>query len=81
MDFAPTAAAAEMQKRLQAFMDEHVFPAEEVYAQQRRANIAAGRPYELPPIVESLKAEARARGLWNLFLPEVSGLSVLDYAP
>lgn len=81
MDFAPTAAAAEMQKRLQAFMDEHVFPAEEVYAGQRRANIAAGRPYELPPIVESLKAEARARGLWNLFLPEVSGLSVLDYAP
>ena len=81
MDFAPTAAAAEMQVRLKAFMDEHVFPAEEVYAGQRRANVAAGRPYDLPPVVETLKAEARARGLWNLFLPEVSGLSVLDYAP
>ena len=40
-----------------------------------------GRPHDLPPVVEELKAAARQRGLWNLFLPEVSGLSLLDYAP
>ena len=52
-----------------------------MYAEQRRAATAAGRPHDLPPVVEELKAEARRRGLWNLFLPEVSGLSLLDYAP
>ena len=62
-------------------MDEHVLPAEAVYADQRRALRIQGRPYALPPIVEQLKAEARRRELWNLFLPDVSGLTVLDYAP
>ena len=81
MDFAPSARATEMLERLQAFMAEQVFPAEPVYAEQRRAVAADGRPHELPPVVEELKAEARTRGLWNLFLPEVSGLSLLDYAP
>src|SRR5690349_15511148 len=81
MDFAPTARAAELAARLQAFMDEHVFPAEPVYAEQRRALRSQGRPHALPDVVEDLKAMARSQGLWNLFLPEVSGLSVLDYAP
>ena len=81
MDFAPSARATEMLDRLQEFMAERVLPAEPVYAEQRRAATAAGRPHELPPVVEELKADARARGLWNLFLPEESGLSVLEYAP
>ncbi|MGZ4445009.1 MAG: acyl-CoA dehydrogenase family protein [Nocardioidaceae bacterium] len=81
MDFAPSARAAEMLARLQSFMDERVLPSEATYAEQRRASRAAGRPHVLPEVVEKLKAEARDRGLWNLFLPEVSGLSVLDYAP
>jgi acyl-CoA dehydrogenase len=81
MDFAPSPHAAEMLARLQAFMDERVLPAEPVYAGQRREAAGAGRPHELPPVVEELKAEARSRGLWNLFLPDVSGLSLLDYAP
>jgi acyl-CoA dehydrogenase len=81
MDFAPGARAAELTERLQAFMDECVFPAEAVYAEQRRAAAARGRPHALPPVVQELKAQARSRGLWNLFLPAVSGLSVLDYAP
>ena len=81
MDFAPSARATEMLDRLQEFMTERVLPAEPVYAEQRRAATAAGRPHELPPVVEELKADARARGLWNLFLPEESGLSVLEYAP
>jgi acyl-CoA dehydrogenase len=81
MDFAPSARATEMLARLQSFLDERVLPAEPVYAEQRRAAAAEGRPHDLPLVVEELKAEARDRGLWNLFLPEVSGLSLLDYAP
>ncbi len=81
MDFAPSARSTEMLERLQAFMAEHVLPAEAVYAEQRRELATAGRVHDLPPVVEELKAEARSRGLWNLFLPEVGGLSLLDYAP
>src|SRR5947207_5607348 len=66
-------------------MGSHVYPAEPVYAEQRRELAGAGRPHDLPPVVEDLKKEARSRGLWNLFLPECEdpahGLSVLDYAP
>jgi acyl-CoA dehydrogenase len=47
-------------------MDERVYPAEAEYAAWRKAN----DPHALPPIVEEFKAEARARGLWNLFLPD-----------
>ena len=81
MDFAPSPRAAEMLDRLQSFMDDLVLPAEPVYAQQRRANTAAGRPHDLPQVVEDLKSEARGSGLWNLFLPAESGLSVTEYAP
>ncbi len=81
MDFAPTARATELLPRLQAFLDEHVLPAEPVYAEQRRSLAAEGRRHDLPPVVEDLKSEARRLSLWNLFLPGVSGLSLLDYAP
>ncbi|MFC4147434.1 acyl-CoA dehydrogenase family protein [Micromonospora mangrovi] len=81
MDFEPTARAAEHLKRLQEFMDEHVYPAEPVYAAQRAELAAAGTPHHLPAVVEDLKAEARRRGLWNLFLPDVSGLTNVEYAP
>ena len=81
MDFALSARATEMLARLQSFLDERVLPAEPVYAEQRRAAAAEGRPHDLPQVVEELKADARDRGLWNLFLPEVGGLSLLDYAP
>ncbi|MFN2539432.1 MAG: acyl-CoA dehydrogenase family protein [Mycobacteriales bacterium] len=78
MDFEPSAKAKDYLQRLQAFMDEKVFPAEEVYEDYRRA--AGPDDHTLPPVVEDLKKEARSRGLWNLFLPDVSGLSNLDYA-
>lgn len=81
MDFALSPRAAEMLDRLRSFMDDQVLPAEPVYAQQRRANTAAGRPHDLPQVVEDLKSEARRRELWNLFLPAESGLSVTEYAP
>jgi acyl-CoA dehydrogenase len=82
MDFTASARAAQALARMQAFMDEAVYPAEPLYAQQRRALIESGQPHTLPAIVEDLKRDARARGLWNLFLPDGDhGLSVVDYAP
>ncbi len=59
-------------------MDEHVYPAESVYSEQLEA--AGPRSHVLPPVVESLKLEARRQGMWNLFMPALSGLSHLDYA-
>jgi acyl-CoA dehydrogenase len=81
VDFRPSAAAQDHLARLSAFMDDEVYPAEPEYQRQVAQSAAAGRPHDLPPVVEHLKAQARARGLWNLFLPEISGLSVTDYAP
>lgn len=77
MDLRPSARADELRERLWDFMHERVFPAEQVYEQQRAA---AGDPHAVPAVLDELKAEARQRGLWNLFLPDESGLSNLDYA-
>ena len=81
MDFEPSAKAQDYISRLTDFMDAHVYPAEPVYAEQLAELESAGRGHELPPIVQTLKQQARERGLWNLFLPDESGLSVTDYAP
>jgi acyl-CoA dehydrogenase len=82
MDFAPSTRSAELAAKLNDFMDTHVRPAEAVYAQQMAES---GDPHFHPPVLEELKAEAHARGLWNLFLPHATewteGLSNLDYAP
>lgn len=59
------------------FMHERVFPAESTW----HAYLADNGPHAYPPVMEELKAEARELGLWNLFLPDISGLSNLDYAP
>ena len=80
MDFALSPKAEDHLARLKAFMVEHVYPAEAVYDQQRRSAIEAGRTHDLPPVVEELKETARSLGLWNLFLPDVSGLTNLEYA-
>ncbi|WP_336873642.1 acyl-CoA dehydrogenase family protein [Rhodococcus qingshengii] len=78
MDLAPSPAAREIIARLEAFMDEHVYPAESVYSEQLEA--AGPRSHVLPPVVESLKLKARRQGMWNLFMPALSRLSHLDYA-
>ncbi|HEY5011147.1 MAG TPA: acyl-CoA dehydrogenase family protein [Acidimicrobiia bacterium] len=81
MDFTMSPVAEELLERLRDFDDEEVRPAEETYAQQRRES---GDIRFAPPVMEELKAEARRRGLWNLFMPHVehgAGLSNLDYAP
>jgi acyl-CoA dehydrogenase len=81
MDFAPSARTEELRGRLADFVRDRVDPAEAVYAEQVAAS---GDPHFHPPVMEDLKAEARARGLWNLFLPGSDhgpGLSNLEYAP
>ncbi|MGW4481499.1 acyl-CoA dehydrogenase family protein [Rhodococcus triatomae] len=73
--------AQQLQKELLAFMDSHVYPAEAVYEEQMRES---GNPHFQPPVLEELKAEAKRRGLWNLFHPHPgtgAGLTNLEYAP
>ncbi len=72
-------------QRLQGFMDEHIYPNEENYAQQLKA---AENRFAPLPLMDELKLKARAAGLWNLFVPEEhaeycahGGLSFFDYAP
>jgi len=81
-DFSPK--VQDLQRRLTAFMDEHIYPAEEEFTRQ----VAAGHRWEPVPLIEDLKAKAREAGLWNLFLPVDSGrgqygagLTNLEYAP
>jgi acyl-CoA dehydrogenase len=81
MDFEPSQRCSEFKERLTAFMDEHVYPAEEVYQRQLKD---AGDAHTQPPIMDELKAHAHEAGLWNMFLPDASlgaGLSNSDYAP
>jgi acyl-CoA dehydrogenase len=66
---------------MRAFLEEQVLPAEAGYDAFRAERRGTPREWDLPPVVEELKTEARARGLWNLFLPDLSGLSNLEYAP
>jgi acyl-CoA dehydrogenase len=85
MDFEHSERSRRLQDELTAFMDEHVYPAERVYYEQV---FSQDDPHVLPPVMEELKAEARRRGLWNLFLggglgrrAGAEGLGNLDYAP
>jgi acyl-CoA dehydrogenase len=82
VDFTLSPKSAELAARLEEFLRDLVYPAEPVYREQMRA---AGTPHYQPPVLEELKEQARARGLWNLFLPHktewTDGLSNLDYAP
>lgn len=81
MDFRESDRAREYRERLEAFMDECVYPAEATIAEQVRAS---GDPHHHPAAMEVLKAEAKSRGLWNLFHPHPGrgpGLSNVEYAP
>jgi acyl-CoA dehydrogenase len=80
VDFEKSARTREFEERLQDFVDAHVTPAEPLYAEQ----LEAGGPHSHPPVMEDLKAEARRRGVWNLFHPDPqygAGLTNLEYAP
>ncbi len=69
-----------LQKKLNAFMEEHVYPNEGTYYEQ----LNSGDRWKVIPVIEELKPKAKAAGLWNLFLPESehgAGLTNLEYAP
>lgn len=81
MNFEFSARTKDYVQRLTAFMDQHVYPNEQVFADQLNAQPTR---WHIPPIVEELKTRARAEGLWNLFLPDSqygAGLTNLEYAP
>ena len=82
MEFAFSDRCQELRERLLKFMDDHVYPSEQIYDAQL---VASGNPHSHPPVMEELKEHARAAGLWNLFLPHEedgsAALSNTDYAP
>src|SRR5580658_10260940 len=83
MDFSPSPRAQSYVQRLTAFMQELVLPAEPEYCAQVQ-NLPDWRNWKQPSVMETLKAKARAAGLWNLFLPGSeygAGLSNVEYAP
>jgi len=84
MDFAHSEKVIALQKKLSAFMDEHIYPNEAKFQAEVEANRRKGNAWVPTQIMETLKEKARAAGLWNLFLPHSefgAGLSNLEYAP
>ena len=80
MNFDYSDKVKALQRRVQGFIDEHVYPNEATFVRQ----VAEGDRWQPTRIVEELKAKARAQDLWNLFLPESeygAGLTNLEYAP
>ncbi len=80
MDFTYSPKVEDHRTRLNAFMDEIVYPNERTFYEQH----AAGEDHwAVPPIMKEMKDKARAAGLWNLFMPgeeHCAGLSNLEYA-
>jgi acyl-CoA dehydrogenase len=80
MDFEFSPKVKDLQKRVTAFMEEHVYPNESKYLE----HCAGPNRWQPVPVIEELKPKARAAGLWNLFLPVCehgAGLTNLEYAP
>jgi acyl-CoA dehydrogenase len=80
MDFEYDAKTIELRNQMLEFMDTYIYPNESRFEQQ----LAAGKPWTRPPLMDELKAKAREAGLWNLFLPHHpggAGLTNLQYAP
>jgi acyl-CoA dehydrogenase len=85
MNFDYSDKVKDLQARLLAFMDEHIYPNEKRFYEEIAANRAKGNAWIPTKLVEELKPKARAAGLWNLFIPHSprvpDGLSNLEYAP
>ena len=86
MDFQPSPRSAELTQRVRDFIRQRIKPVEADYWHAVREAAPDGdwSNWQVPSVIEELKAAARAEGLWNLFLPDAelgAGLSVLDYAP
>ena len=84
MDFAADATTEKLRQRLLTFMADYVYPAEPLFAEQAANWAGSANPWDRPPVIEELTAQARRQGLWNLFLPGAEhgvGLTNLQYAP
>jgi acyl-CoA dehydrogenase len=84
MDFSHSDKVKELQQRLAAFMEQHIYPAEARFHEEVQHNRRAGNPWQPTKVIEELKDKARAQNLWNLFLPHSehgAGLTNLEYAP
>jgi acyl-CoA dehydrogenase len=84
MEFAYSERTRAYQQRLTAFVEQHVYPAEERFHEEVEENRGKGNVWAPTRVVEDLKAKARAEDLWNLFLPDSehgAGLTNLEYAP
>jgi len=84
MDFAYSDTVKDLQRRVSAFMEQHVYPAEERFHAEIAENRRNGNAWQPTRVMEELKAKAKADGLWNLWLPESNhgaGLTNLEYAP
>src|SRR5580698_3342564 len=80
MEFEFSEKVKSLQNKLQAFMDEHIYPNEQRFENEAKQ----GDRWKPSRIIEELKPKSRAAGLWNLFLPESedgAGLTNLEYAP
>src|SRR5215472_2775562 len=81
MDFSYTEKVDGLRRQMNDFMDRLIMPNRQVFAEQVAQS---GDPFHSPDILDELKAQARAAGLWNLFLPDKeygAGLTNLEYAP
>ena len=84
MDFQFTPKVKALEARLNAFMDEHIYPNEHKFNEEVAANRAKGNAFQPSRLLEDLKAKARVADLWNLFTPHAEyglGLTNLEYAP
>ena len=81
MHFEYSTKVKDLQARVSAFMEAHVYGSEKLFNQQLDEG---NTRWKIPPIMEELKVKAKSEGLWNLFLPESDrgfGLTNLEYAP
>jgi len=84
MDFSHSPKVVELQQRMHAFFDEHIYPNEHRFHEDVEANTKRGARWTPTAIIEELKPKAKAAGLWNLFAPNPkygAGLNNLEYAP
>jgi len=84
MDFAYSPRCKDYLARVSAFMDKHVYEGNETYERQHEAFGPGDGRWKVPPVIEELKAKAKAEGLWNMFHTNPKfgpGLSNADYAP
>jgi len=79
LNFEFSSRVQDLQKKLGAFMHEHIYPSEHLW----EAHVRSDKRWEPVPVIEQLKGKARAAGLWNLWRPKTHGgeLSNLEYAP